>query len=112
MCLCVVYLLFCVDVRFAHNKNTRHETYEHKQDISNPCSTAEVKTAVTSAVPEAEMLSDAGTEVVFRLPLHASKQFSALFESLDAHIARKTLGIASYTISGLLLPLLFEFFCG
>ncbi|OQR91613.1 ATP-binding Cassette (ABC) Superfamily [Achlya hypogyna] len=56
-----------------------------------------LSTVVATAVPQAKVISNVGTEVVFQLPLDASPVFPALFATLDTDAAR--LGVVSYGIS-------------
>jgi ATP-binding cassette subfamily A (ABC1) protein 3 len=53
--------------------------------------------AITSHVPRAELLSNAGTEISYQLPLDAADTFPSMFDHLDHN--GKPLGIESYGIS-------------
>ena len=51
---------------------------------------------VTSAVPDATLLSNVGTEISFRLPLGASANFAPMFEKLDSEVSEG--GIVTYGV--------------
>ena len=57
----------------------------------------DVKQTVESAVPEATLLNDIGTEIRYQLPLGASSKFPAMFKSLDEETVKGN--IASYGVS-------------
>jgi len=64
------------------------------------CTTASgsaIASFVTSAFPFAELLSDAGGEVSFRLPFSHTGSFPELFEALEAE--KQKLGIATFGVS-------------
>ncbi|OQR83117.1 ATP-binding Cassette (ABC) Superfamily [Achlya hypogyna] len=60
-------------------------------------SAADTVVLVSKYVPQATLLSSAGAEVVFRLPLDSAASFPALFTALDARL--EALNIAAYGIS-------------
>jgi len=61
------------------------------------CNAEEVQATLRRFVPEAEKLSDVGSELVYRLPLGASAAFPKLLANLDDNQAR--LGITNYGLS-------------
>ncbi len=62
-------------------------------------SSAPIVAVVRAAVPEAEVTSEAGAELAFRLPFAASPVFPGLFRELDAGKARGELRVSTYGIS-------------
>jgi ATP-binding cassette subfamily A (ABC1) protein 3 len=60
-------------------------------------STQPIKEAIEAHVPDANMLTDVGTEITFQLPLSASDKFPKLFEQVDDHMTE--LGVRSYGMS-------------
>lgn len=58
---------------------------------------AGIKELVESAVPEASLLNDVGTEVRYQIPLGAASKFPVMFEGLDSEADKGT--IASYGVS-------------
>ena len=68
-----------------------------KEEQSTP--SAPIEAVVRAAVPAAEVTSEAGTELAFRLPFVASPAFAGLFRELDARKARGKLRISTYGIS-------------
>ena len=68
-----------------------------KEEQSIP--SAPIKAVVRAAVPAAEITSEAGAELAFRLPFEASPAFAGLFRELDARKARGELRISTYGIS-------------
>jgi ATP-binding cassette subfamily A (ABC1) protein 3 len=68
-----------------------------KEEQSTP--SAPIEAVVRAAVPAAEVTSEAGAELAFRLPFAASPVFAGLFRELDARKARGELRISTYGIS-------------
>jgi len=58
---------------------------------------AGIRELVESAVPEATLLNDVGTEVRYQIPLVAASKFPAMFEGLDSEADKGS--IASYGVS-------------
>jgi len=56
-----------------------------------------IKAAILKHVPAAEMYSNVGAELSYRLPLAASSKFPRMFDSLDAKLGE--LGIETYGVS-------------
>ena len=52
---------------------------------------------IKTAVPEATLLNDVGTEIRYQIPINASEKFAALFEELDREV--DTGKIVSYGVS-------------
>lgn len=52
---------------------------------------------VTSAVPDATLLSDVGTEISYQLPMNSSANFPSMFEDLDRQIDSNN--VSSYGVS-------------
>jgi len=61
-------------------------------------STQAIKELITHSVPRAELVSNVGSEVGFRLPLDCASQFPPLLRELDDRIKRqdRTLRVANY----------------
>jgi len=56
-----------------------------------------LKDVINSHVPEAKLLTDAGTEITFQLPFQSSQSFPPLFNYIDENDT--SLGIRSYGVS-------------
>jgi ABC-type multidrug transport system ATPase subunit len=68
-----------------------------------------VKRAVSAAVPEAELVSCAGTELSFRLPKEKSASFPALFEQLDGNTGAVTsYGVEATTLEEVFMEIVNE----
>jgi len=76
-----------------------------KKEHATP--SAPIVEAVRGAVPAAEVISDAGAELAFRLPFSASPVFPGLFRDIDARKDHGELQISTYGIS---VTTLFEVF--
>ena len=91
-----------------------HQKLEHVRDASDSASTdsrdppadfsgdaheyhASIKELVESAVSEASLLNDVGTEMRYQIPLGAASKFPALFRDLDSETDKGS--IASYGVS-------------
>jgi hypothetical protein len=61
------------------------------------CNSDNLTRLVTRHVPKVEPLSNAGTEISYRLPMDGADGFPPMFDELDQN--GKTLGVASYGIS-------------
>lgn len=64
---------------------------------SNKASSMGINHLVKSAVPNATLLNDVGTEVRYQLPLGASDKFAAMFGALDKEVDEGQ--IVSYGVS-------------
>ena len=58
---------------------------------------AELREMIKSAIPEASLLSDVGTELRFQIPLAAASEFPSLFDKLDQE--SESGGVVSYGVS-------------
>ena len=58
---------------------------------------ANMRSFVSSRIPDCKFLTDVGTEMVIQLPFTSSSMFASLFEALDQH--DKSLGVRSYGMS-------------
>jgi len=69
------------------------------KDVSDiaPSNNSKLQSIVTSAVEEAVLLSDVGSEMSFRLPVGAAPKFAPMFEDLDKEIDSGT--VSSYGVS-------------
>ncbi|KUF88199.1 ABC transporter A family member 1 [Phytophthora nicotianae] len=61
------------------------------------CNDDAVTAFVTSFVPDAQLLSNVGSEIAFQLPLHSSSKFASVFAEMDRQLG--TLGLLSYGVS-------------
>ncbi|TMW64067.1 hypothetical protein Poli38472_014184 [Pythium oligandrum] len=61
------------------------------------CNDSEVINFITSYVPNAQVLSNVGSEIAFQLPLDSSSQFAGMFAELDANLSK--LALLSYGVS-------------
>jgi len=71
--------------------------YNMTIEKSGECDSAKLKEFIKARIPEAHLLSDVGSEVVFQLPMSASSKFQSLFENLDDNL--QTLGVDTYGMS-------------
>ena len=81
------------------NGDADTESKEPPAEIGNGCvhRDSDLKKLVESAVPEATLLSDVGTELRYQLPLGAASKFPTMFEGLDKETANRR--ITSYGVS-------------
>ncbi|GLD97436.1 hypothetical protein PINS_up006120 [Pythium insidiosum] len=61
------------------------------------CNDSDVINFISAYVPNAQVLSNVGSEIAFQLPLESSREFATMFGDLDLNLS--SLGLLSYGVS-------------